>query len=94
MLLKPGRPTASKEGRQQGKEVIGSLYSGLVRPHLEDCIQVWVSQYRRNADLLDWGQRRAMKVIKGLYYLVIMFQESDSLSEFKSFCNIHINGIS
>ena len=98
VLLKPGRPTAfwvaSKEGRQQGEEVIGPLYFALVRPHLEYCVQVWVPQYRRNADLLDWGQRRAMKMIKELHDLIVMFQESDSLPEFKSFYNIHINGIS
>ena len=35
------------------REVILTLYTALVRPYLEYCIQVWRTQYRRDVDL--WG---------------------------------------
>ena len=45
------------------------LYSMLVRPQLEHCIQMWSPQYRRDTDLLEHIQRRAAKMIQGMEYL-------------------------
>jgi len=51
------RSVASRSG-----EVILPLYSTLVRPHLESCIQLWSPQHKRE-------QRRTMKITRDLEHI-------------------------
>ena len=67
------------------REVIISLYSALMRAHLEYCVQAWGSQHEKVMELLEQLQSRAARataLLLGRYWLRELFSlEKKSLWE-------------
>ena len=65
----PGQPCPGLHPQQRGQQGEGGGSAPLLRSGetpLRRCLQLWAPQHGTDTGLLEWSQRRAIKIIRGL----------------------------
>ena len=59
--LQPKRPTASWPASKEAPKGLVSCTSPFWKPHVQYCVQAWGLQLGKDAELLEWIQRRSQR---------------------------------
>ncbi|GAB0184876.1 mitochondrial enolase superfamily member 1 [Grus japonensis] len=78
-----GYTTGSMTSRSRNRE------ERVVRPHLEYCIQLWGPQYKKDMELLERVQRRAMRMIRVLERVGVV-QPAEEKTPGRHYCSLPV----